>query len=1666
MNPMNKRQPSYPISSNSHSKLNAFRYNSKDEMDIEQAPSKRSPSKSPSKTSLKPAHANKENQTSWMNGVVQPDQSEPSKEEPPVDTTDPTPAKECPQTPGNRIPLADLISNTEDAISRAPGPQFTPEDYVIWQHVPVSSNPDTMAQTPATQGRKRRHISSPASSPLAGNPKGSRKQSFDMQSVQGSLRTPQHDLATELWNNYVGKLTANGSKDLPQPQFTNLLSSSPQTPAPVRTGRDPSGLRRSNSCLAEWPSSKAKRRRIDGANIGTGRGIFSRSRSNVVDSRGINSSKINFLVEKIENSLQNVVKPPKVPPPAPDSSPVPKRKGMQPSRSVSHTEGRHGSQSSSEPSRENKAEDTYSARQGKEQSSSEFGDDDFDEDFLELAEASIDPFVDHNSHSGAVESGQGAKFVPSNTLKTVKKLRFDLPSSKPEVDVNNENNYTLDADEFDDDFDEFSDNIDDILAEYDTASNSKVVRLISKPTPASDPSVSGSGTNGSSTSTVNSAQATNRLQGESSGDEFDDDEFDMEAIEQSMRQSGADGSNHNFSRQAIKRYLVVDIAESTYTTERGRSQPEKVLLVQDEKTKQEKVVILRESWFDSPCLKDSYIHLIGDFDAAGHCIINDSNNMIILHPDHLISATIVADSIGCQRRAVLQDRIKNTGGIGKPQVFGNIFHEIFQEAMKVNQWDIASLRSLVETVIVKHIEELYLIQMSVPEAIDYAMGKIPALRTWADIFLKSKPGAQSFVEDRNSSKLRLSINKLLEVEEHIWSPMYGLKGNIDATVQVACHDGESDKHLIVPLELKTGNRDTNHAHRAQTALYTLLLSDRYDVEVTFGLLYYLETTKIFRIRGIRHELLQMIQARNRVAGYMLQRTQLPPMIKRQASCNNCFSKTPCFIYHKLVDDGDGETSGLGDEFVKAMDHLTPKDHDFFRKWDDLLTKEEQSMMRFKRELWTLLSSEREALGRCFGNIVIEPGSAFEDKEGIKINRYRYTFVKKQPTLSFSFAESQLTVGEPIVISDERGHFALANGYVVQVSPKRISVAVDRRLHNARTKTKGFDAKSNQSFRGIMEITDADAPSSAPSVESEEIIYRLDKDEFSNGMAIVRANLVAMMERDLFQAKNLRRLIVEGSAPTFQPTLSAYKMSNVDRASLNVDQKRAIDKVMSARDYSLVLGMPGTGKTTTIAHIIRALVAQGKSVLLTSYTHTAVDNILLKIRDDNIRILRVGAAAKVHPEVQEFADLAAIPKSTMEGLKAAYEDSQVVATTCLGVGHNVFTRRIFDYCIVDEASQITLPVCLGPIRMARTFILVGDHYQLPPLVQNKDAQEGGLDVSLFKLLSDSHPTSVVNLEHQYRMCEDIMLLSNTLIYSGQLKCGTQEVAVRSLEVPNIGGLKHHHIDQLVQSPKQRQLCFGTSQGRCWLRDLVDPSAKTRLVNTDTLATPASDIAQGSRIVNPTEATLCAQLVEAFISCGIPARSIGVITFYRSQLSLLKQDLRHRLPDLEMHTADKFQGRDKEVVVLSCVRSNADNHVGDLLRDWRRVNVAFTRARTKLLVVGSKSTLHDGNELLGKYVKLVEERGWVYDLPKGAMEDHVFEFDNMIHSQPQPQEKSTPSPKRSPTFPKQTRRPLSPVQARQKPQGLKQPTKRGVKLPNGNKVIGNRPVLQDVVNDLIG
>ncbi|KAL8691540.1 MAG: hypothetical protein Q9224_004155, partial [Gallowayella concinna] len=1284
---------------------------------------------------------------------------------------------------------------------------------------------------------------------------------------------------------------------------------------------------------------------------------------------------------------------------------------------------------------------------------SDFEDDDFDDDLLEAVDASMAPAqitetrlekgvpITQSTNAGPVNPKSPAKFTAAvghkqGVTKAGRSSNVDGHTSALNTVTATVRSKMEDFDD-DDENDISAADIEDLVAVYDQQAPQKQVHQpLPRQVPPSRVMNESSRSRASTTTTKRLMKPGREDVIDVSSDEEFGEVFDFEDI-------GA------------------DCTEATQVSSQNLS----VLVVQPEKTKVNKAIVLRQSWVRSPCSPEAFVHLIGQFDKFGQCIVDDHQNMLILHPDHLVSATVVGDSFSCTRRAVLQDRVKATNDASEAQIYGHVLHEIFQAALKANRWDDEWLHNTIETIASRYLESFFEINLDPTMAVEQLKNKSVALQAWADIFVSASPKAEATIKDRNGASSTLSVNKLLEVEEKVWSPMYGLKGNVDATVQIKTSDQSGDRVLTVPFELKTG-KHSNAAHKAQTALYTLLLSDRYDIDVACGILYYMDSAETSRVPAVRHELIHMVMQRNELASYIRQRVELPPMLKSPHLCGRCYAQTSCFVYHNLTENGDGESSGMKEKFEEVVRHLNPRHATFFKRWDDLLSKEEKDVVKIRRELWTMQSVEREKVGRCFSSVIIEPGSAGENEDGQKINRYYYAFVKAKTAPGFSFLESQITTGEPIVISDERGHFALASGYVTAIRKRRIEVAVDRQLNNARARKQDFNSQDHQSFLGIMEVFERDSTESRsiPEKPQEPMSYRIDKDEFSNGMATVRNNLICLMAKDVFGSQALRRLIIENTAPTFKPGPSDYSLGNsVSQASLNVDQRNAIEKVMSAKDYALVLGMPGTGKTTTIAHIIRALTAQGKSILLTSYTHTAVDNILLKIRHDNIGVFRLGATAKVHPDVQEFADLAGTPMKSIEEIKTAYSRS-VVATTCLGINHPIFNQKIFDVCIVDEASQITLPVCLGPIRMARSFILVGDHNQLPPLVQNSEAREGGLDVSLFKMLSDNQPSSVVNLEHQYRMCEEIMSLSNALIYNGRLKCGNGAVAQRSIRIPRMEALnQHHHTPSSLMSAhlNPKTVCLNPTRGLCWIRDLLDPSTKACFVNTDPLLPLSGESETGSRIVNMCEATLCTQLVQALLTTGVPATDIGVITLYRSQLALIKQNLRQYHPAVEMHTADKFQGRDKEVVILSLVRSNESRNVGDLLKDWRRVNVALTRARTKLLILGSKCTLK-GNILLEQFVKLMDSKGWTYDLPKGAMEGHVFDDGaTPFTAKTDSHEAATTTVKTKLKKSPAKRKPINSFFSKGSRDENTKPTKTGKVTQRA--LLGSRPVLRDIIND---
>ncbi|GEQ69034.1 hypothetical protein JCM33374_g2705 [Metschnikowia sp. JCM 33374] len=452
----------------------------------------------------------------------------------------------------------------------------------------------------------------------------------------------------------------------------------------------------------------------------------------------------------------------------------------------------------------------------------------------------------------------------------------------------------------------------------------------------------------------------------------------------------------------------------------------------------------------------------------------------------------------------------------------------------------------------------------------------------------------------------------------------------------------------------------------------------------------------------------------------------------------------------------------------------------------------------------------------------------------------------------------------------------------------------------------------------------------------------------------------------------RRLVVDQRRPKFSS--SPHFKVDAPNSHFNECQMSAFEQVSKTDDYSLILGMPGTGKTTVIAYLIKMLVAAKKTVLLTSYTNSAVDNILLKVKEYDVDFLRVGSASRVHPSIREYT-----PGSESNNIECysdfqkVYSKPYVVAATCLSIQDVSFNiRHHFDYCIIDEASQVSMPLSLGPLALCDKFVMVGDHYQLPPLVSHPDSKiKAGLSQSLFQMLATAHPESVVELKHQYRMCKEIMLISNKLVYNNRLVCGNKQVANQVLEIPNKNKLS---LNFDAKNPKNEP----------WLESVLEE--RNRVVFFDHDLIPGYERSIGDNTTNPTEVELVRQTVEALCMCGVDPSKIGLMTLYRSQLKLLTETFRH-IPELEILTADRFQGRDKDCIVISMVRSNRDRRAGELLKDWRRINVAVTRARAKLIVFGSVSTLSNA-ESVSDFVALAKRERWVRELSETALDSYHF------------------------------------------------------------------------------
>ncbi|MBP1922455.1 DNA replication ATP-dependent helicase Dna2 [Halorubrum alkaliphilum] len=356
---------------------------------------------------------------------------------------------------------------------------------------------------------------------------------------------------------------------------------------------------------------------------------------------------------------------------------------------------------------------------------------------------------------------------------------------------------------------------------------------------------------------------------------------------------------------------------------------------------------------------------------------------------------------------------------------------------------------------------------------------------------------------------------------------------------------------------------------------------------------------------------------------------------------------------------------------------------------------------------------------------------------------------------------------------------------------------------------------------------------------------------------------------------------------------------------NAAQNEAVNLAVTAEDCALIHGPPGTGKTYTIARTIRALVADGNRVLLSAFTNRAVDNALEALRDQGFTdVLRVGSETGVRDDMQ---DVRLVQRGDPNRKAAELRNAPVIAATTAACGSRVLRECEFDVAVVDEASQLTEPSTHAAITLADRFVLVGDHEQLPPVVR----AENDLQTSLFERLVEAYPDASVMLDRQYRMSQRIQAFASTEFYDGALRPATPEVAGRTLA-------------DLGVDPEDlpAELRGGVS--------VVDPDGDR----------------DGNR--NVREAERVAEVVDAYLAAGVDPDDIGVIAPFRAQVAEIS-----RRTAVTVDTVDRFQGSSKAVIVVSFVATGT--LAGPIFEDHRRVNVALTRAKNQLTLVGDADAL---------------------------------------------------------------------------------------------------------------
>ncbi|KAG5673320.1 hypothetical protein PVAND_003380 [Polypedilum vanderplanki] len=989
---------------------------------------------------------------------------------------------------------------------------------------------------------------------------------------------------------------------------------------------------------------------------------------------------------------------------------------------------------------------------------------------------------------------------------------------------------------------------------------------------------------------------------------------------------------------------------------------EKILYLQEKKTKLTGKCCLKGIWFDTEISQGDVVSVKGIWNEDRKMyLVTNEGGIVVIFPDHLVSGTTVVGSLFCARKSILSEKFRGIDD-GKDSIImhiGSIVHEILQSALKENSTSLNDIKKITN----KKLSNPYIMQLLYSCEI-----KLKDLQTQIDPFIgRIHEFMQEYIEGNSSKKksntddnhklFKGRIGEVIDIEENIWSPNLGLKGKIDATVLVyEPNDFSNSSSKLMPMEVKTGRASFSLEHKGQLLIYQMMMQDM-GKQIDSGLLLYIREGIMSEIHPKRIEQSGLISMRNRLVKYMnadiITRDKiinLPEPITHHSACGNCPYNTLCCAFlkkepnyvlkpnHPLVKIQESHTNHLTDE------HLN-----YFLHWCNLIILENNEIQKSikLKHIWTKTAEERAMKGKdTLANLIL--------KDLVMPQHDEYIHTLGTLDDSTNFTTKNFNVGDYLIVSTDK-RCSITAGRVVNVDSNRISLSLPKDLNHQCTSEK----------------------------------FHLDKFESQSQSVFNFTNIGVLLDNDNERKINqLRSIIIDKEPAVFSNTLPKSIQQNLDQTliKMNSVQRMAVLKALTCENYMLIRGLPGSGKSQTLVNLIHLLKIMNKTILITSHTNSAVDNILLRLKERGITFLRLGSISRIHHSLREYCETKLVENcKSVEELENLYNSYQIVAMTCLGATHAMLSKRRFDFCLVDEATQIYQPTVIRPLLSADKFILVGDPEQLAPLVRSNDARLLGANESLFERLNSKESTFVLGL--QYRMNKTITKLANNLTYNGELKCADEIIEKAVMEVPDMNKLKEKlSTDKWlakVLTPHLDQACALINTG-----DVYEMARNygESLKNKD--GSQESQNEKSRLYINYCEIAIVTYIVDLLMECGVKGESIGIIAPYRDQVEILKNVFESN-HSVEVNTVDQYQGRDKKIIIYSCTLSEITTDKPktsseiEILEDRRRLTVAITRAKHKLIMIGDVNCLN-------KYTPFRDLFKHMSSISKVQIQDEKFGF----------------------------------------------------------------------------